>query len=126
MSLNSSMSNLSVSFRGNNEADLEQSLDIVFRELQENLNTTHCVVRSLAMSSEQDADYKEETKMSFQMNDCVDDMQTLFKELKTVVKQLVGKPPTDADKTWLKSFEIMHKQERADEKKRNCLEEIKE
>jgi hypothetical protein len=84
----------SVSYCGS-EIPLEQALDACFLDLQGFMNNLHCHVRELASMPEQDDDFMLELAKGLVINDTIDDMSDLFKELKSVVKQIIGNPPTE-------------------------------
>jgi hypothetical protein len=85
------MSDMSVSYCGT-EIPLADALDQVFTELQGTLNSLHCYTRELGMSAEQDNDYLVDLDKTLQISDGVDEMTELFKELKSVAKQVLGAP----------------------------------
>jgi len=114
MSVCSNKSMMSVSYCGT-EMDLETALDECFRGLQENLNGAHSAVRSLAMMPEQDNDYSEMLKQTLQIHDLIDDMNSLFKELKLVTSQVIGSPHKD-EKVAMKKIVDDHKAARKKEK----------
>jgi hypothetical protein len=93
-SINSTCSSV-VSFRGTEEVDVSSALDILFAELQDNLNSCHCSVRQLAMSEERADSYMEAATHHFAIEDFVDLLLVLFKELKSVSKQVLGTCPKD-------------------------------
>ena len=97
----SMMSTMSVSVFGE-EVILEKAIDDIFIKIQDNINNTHCSVRNMCMDLERDNDFK----ISYEHHDTictyVDDLAMLFKELKSVSSQVLGKPDTTEDKQWLK------------------------
>ena len=94
MSVSSQASNMSVSYCGS-EIPLEQALDACFLDLQGFMNGLHCHVRELAAMSEQDDDFMVALAKGLVINDTIDNMSDLFKELKSVVKQIIGNPPSE-------------------------------
>ena len=104
------MSNMSVSYQGN-EIPLHEALDECFTELQGHLNHLHSYTRELAMMPEQDSEYEVELKQVLTIEDCIDEMSELFKELKSVTKQIIGKPPAEI-KDAMKKLVDDHKAER--------------
>ena len=84
----------SVSFRGE-EMDVSDALDLLFRDLQKNLNHCHCSVRQLAQCEERADTFMEAAEFDFQIQDYVDGLGVLFKELKQVSKDVLGKPPPE-------------------------------
>ena len=85
---------MSVSYCGS-EIPLEQALDACFLDLQGFMNGLHCHVRELAAMSEQDDDFMVALAKGLVINDTIDNMSDLFKELKSVVKQIIGNPPSE-------------------------------
>jgi len=84
-----------VSFRGEDEMDVGEALDVLFSEMQNNLNSCHCSVRQLAMSEERADTYMEAAEHHLAIGDYVDILVVLFKELKSVSKQVLGPCPKD-------------------------------
>lgn len=97
-----------VSFRGENGIDLEQALDQNIRELQRFLNSLQCSLRQINMGYEQDLEYADALKEADNCEECIDDMQYLFQELRDICYQLVGEPSDATEKAYLKA----HKAER--------------
>ena len=115
------MSNMSVSFCGN-EIPLADALDECFVELQGHLNHLHSYTRELAMMGDQDNDYEVELKQVLTIDDCIDEMSELFKDLKSVTKQIIGKPPAEI-KDAMKKLVEDHKAERKRIKEREKEEQ---
>jgi vacuolar-type H+-ATPase subunit I/STV1 len=126
-SIGSSMSMMSISHRGE-EVDLEKALDEIFKDLQTNLNHTHCKMREIAMLEDQgDDDFKQVSEMCWSVEDNIIEMNDLFTELKDVLKQIRGKTPV-AEKDWFKMKTDQRKNEykESKSKKKDNLNEIKE
>jgi hypothetical protein len=83
-----------VSFRGE-EIDVSDALDMLFKDLQENLNHCHCSVRQLAQCEERADTFLEAAQFDFEIQDYVEGLTVLFKELKQVSKDVLGKPPPE-------------------------------
>jgi hypothetical protein len=96
------MSTMSVSVFGEDDVVLEVAIDDIFKQLQTSLNDAHCEVRSMCMDLDRDGDFKISYEHDSKIQDYVDDLTGLFKELKSVSKQVLGKPDNDEDKQWLK------------------------
>ena len=94
MSISSQMSSMSVSYCGS-EIPIEQALDECFTELIQYQNHLHCYVRELCMMQEQDNDYIEGLNKVLTIHDTIDQTSDLFKELKSVCSQVLGKPPKE-------------------------------
>jgi hypothetical protein len=84
----------SVSFRGE-EIDVSDALDMLFKDLQENLNHCHCSVRQLSQCEERADTFMEAAQFDFEIQDYVEGLTGLFKELKQVSKDVLGKPPPE-------------------------------
>ncbi len=104
MSINSQMSQMSVSYNGS-EVPLEAALDDCFKRLQASLNNTHMDTRALAMVAEQDADWTTACQYQVNITQYIDEMMMLFKELKKVVVQVRGKPANEEEKLILKQLQ---------------------
>ena len=129
MSVCSTKSSISVSYCGS-EMPLEQALDDVFQKLQQHLNAAHCAVRSMAMSEDQsmdeDDDFKDLVKYNDIIQDDTDGMIELFKDLKSISKQVLGKPPNPDMKAWYVYHQSQNKEEKRLEKEREKLAKITE
>ena len=120
---------MSVSYCGS-EMPLAKALDDVFQKLQQHLSDAHCAVRSMSMLEEQsideDSDFKEATKYDNVIQDDVNGMISLFKDLKSISKQVLGKPPNPDMKAWYAHNQTQRKQEAQLEKEREKLATIEE
>ena len=117
-SIASDATSISVSFCGE-EMPLEQAIDTVYKDLQNSLNFCHCSTRELNMMAEKDdTEFQVIMKNAFAIDDFIDEMSDLFKELKLVVKQVVGKPQNDDEKEWLKKQKESRKEKKRIEKLR--------
>ena len=83
-----------VSFRGDDEVDLESCLDTLYQDIQKNLNYSQNSIRTLARGCD-DIDFLENAKIHFELLDYVECLEELFSELKDVSKQVLGKPEAD-------------------------------
>jgi hypothetical protein len=129
MSVSSAKSSMSVSYCGS-EIALEDALDDVFQKLQQHLNDAHCAVRSMSMLEEQsmdeDSDFQDCTKYDDVIQDDIDGMIALFKDLKSISKQVLGKPPNPDMKLWYTHHQTQRKEEARIEKAREKLAKIEE
>jgi hypothetical protein len=107
MSISSQMSSMSVSYCGT-EVPLSEALDEVFTELQGFMNHLHCYTRELAMGEDRNEEYEVGLKQVLVIEDTINSMGDLFKELKAVVKQIIGVPPKD-QKEAMKKIVDAHK-----------------
>ena len=107
MSICSNASSM-VSYAGS-EMPLDEAIDDIYKELQRSLNDSQVALRSLSMLQEQDNDFKESVELSDQIFDDIVDMMVLFKELKSVCRQVVNKPSTDEEKNWFQAHTTQRK-----------------
>ena len=91
-----------VSFRGEDEVDLDTCLNDLYSEIQQQLNYSQCSIRQLAACPEQDDDYLEAVKIYFQLDDYVESLVGLFKELQGVSKQCLGTCPKEYKNEYVK------------------------
>jgi hypothetical protein len=101
-----------VSFRGDSEADFEESCNLLFREVQQNLNSIHSTIRNLAMSEDRNDTFQETCNIHFQIVDYIETLYETFDELNGISKQIVGKPQNDEEKTYLKDLIEKRKQDK--------------
>ena len=102
MSVTSSvMSTMSVSINGQ-EVVLETALDKTFADLQKVLNNLHSDTRECCMVLDQDCDFETMVGKGDEVNDGIDEMSGLFKDLKSIIKQVMLKPEGQEEKKWLK------------------------
>jgi hypothetical protein len=83
------LSTMSVSVFGE-EIILEQALDSIFKKLQTSLNDCHSQTREMAMDLDRDGDFKISYEHDSKIQEYVDGLAGLFKELKSVSKQSHG------------------------------------
>jgi hypothetical protein len=103
MSVCSNASDISVSINGY-EIPVDIAIDDTFKGIQRSVNDSQCTLRSLIQLIEQDKDYKTSLEYSFEILDHIDTMNMLFKDLKTIVKQVQIKPQDNEEKEILKQF----------------------
>ncbi len=89
------LSQMSVDFQGQTDIPLEQALDEVFTQLQQYINGTHCYTREFVAMFDQDNEYTEEFKKMLEIYENIDGVADLFAELKSVLKQCLGKPTAE-------------------------------
>ena len=127
MSTSSMQSDITVSAFGQ-EMSVGDALDKVFEGLQTFLNECHTSTRTLAMVGEQDADFQACCRHADEIEDAVNEMGDLFKELKSCVKQLRGKPEGEGEKQWYRKHSAQRKldliQKKEDAKKEPEAEEL--
>ncbi len=132
MSVSSAISDLSVSYFGQ-EVNLEEALDTTFKQIQTFVNDCHCSVRTLAMVPEQDDDYMVALDLYHEIVVAIEGMTSLMGELKSISKQVLGKPPTELKQEVAKRVldfkqrQLQIKvQAKADKANKPSLDEIKE
>ena len=91
----SQMSGMTVSAFGDNEMDLEEALDHVFVDLQTFVNGTHCGVRELSMCEDRNDTFIEASKLWRVIDRDITGALYLFKELKSITKQILGNAPPE-------------------------------
>ena len=122
MSISSNGSQMSVSYYGE-EKDFDDMCDECFRDLQSYMNDIHSKVRQLAIIPEQDNNYMVGVDCYLQIQNGIDGISSLMKELKSVSKQVLGKPPTelkDQVKAKMDAYKLEKKMQT------NSLDDVKE
>jgi hypothetical protein len=94
-SICSTMSSMTVSAFGQDDMDLEAALDHVFIDLQTFVNGCHCEVRGLAMCEDRADTYIEAAKLWRELDRDITGALFLFKELRSITKQLLGSCPKE-------------------------------
>ena len=84
-----------VSFRGDDDVDLDTALRELYQDLQNNLNQTQCSIRTLSLCEERSDTFLEAVDIKFQLDDFIDVLMELFDELKDVSKQCLGICPKE-------------------------------
>jgi hypothetical protein len=111
-----------VSFRGDDEADFEESCDELFRETQNSINSIHMTIRTLAMSEDRCDTYEEKLKIHHEIVDYIETVNSSFIELSKLSFQIVGKPRTDEEKLHYKKVIEERKQAKQRLKEQEKLE----
>lgn len=109
MSVSSAMSGMSVSMHGE-EVSLEDAVNDCFKSIQGHINNTQNHICGLATADER-GDFRYSYELQCKINYSLAEMLILFKDLKSIVKQIKLKPETDEDKEWVTSFDIDFKKE---------------
>jgi hypothetical protein len=115
------MSEMSISMHGE-ETNLVEAIDTVFRDLQHHLNSSQCTLRNLSMCNERSDEFQVSHKYCVEIDQDLSEMLLLFKDLKSIVKQIKLKPENDEEKTWLNEFELTRKLEKEEEKRIEVIE----
>lgn len=116
MSISSNTSTLSVSINGA-EVDFDDACDQIFVDLQTRLNECQCALRVMAGVIEQDNDLDESCKIGNEILHNTYGMTLLFKDLGSIVKQIVVKPSGDEEKKIVKDYSEKLKVRNAELKK---------
>ena len=90
----SSSSMMSVSVFGE-EMTLNNAMDQVFKEIQSRINNCHCSIREMSMMDDRNEPYIESLKIHCDVDEFITELGALFKELKSVSKQVLGKCPKE-------------------------------
>jgi hypothetical protein len=115
------MSEMSISMHGE-ETNLVEAIDVVFRDLQHHLNSSQCNLRNLAQCNERSDEFEVSHRYCCSIDDDVSEMLMLFKDLKSIVKQIKLKPESPEEKTWLEEFELTRKLEKEEQKRIEVIE----
>ena len=115
MSVSSNGSCMSVTFQ-NDDVPLEECLDEIFMSLQGFLNTLHMDTRTMSQLDDRNEDYEFQLNHILKIGDIIDDMSDLFRELKAVSRQVIGKPPKGEEiamKKLVEDHKLARKMEKA-------------
>ena len=104
MSISSAMSGLSVSMNGE-ECSLEEAVTSTFKNIQTHINNTENNICGLAVADDR-GDFRYSYELQKKIEFSLSELLLLFKDLKSIVKQIKLKPTNDADRDWIKSFDI--------------------
>ena len=121
MSVCSQMSEMSVSMHGE-ETNLVEAIDTVFRDLQHHLNSSQCNLRNLAQCNERADEFQVSHRYCVEIDQDVSEMLNLFKDLKSIVKQIKLKPESPEEVEWLKEFELTRKLEKQEQTRIDVIE----
>jgi len=98
MSRASNFSKVTVSYRGQDDQDLEKVLDQQFNELQDTINNSHYAIKLMAMDYDQDNSFNNRCETYFKLLQYFDLLEGLSKELRKICKDVMGKPQTNDEK----------------------------
>ena len=121
MSVCSQMSEMSISMHGD-DVNLVEAVDTVFRDLQQHLNSSQCNLRNLAQCGERNDEFQVSHKYCCSIDDDLSEMLLLFKDLKSIVKQIKLKPESPEEVEWLKEFELTRKLEKQEQTRIDTIE----
>ena len=115
MSVSSAMSGMSVSIHGE-EMPLDQAIEETFKQLQTHLNNTQTNLIQLSMTEDRGEGFKYSYEMQKKVEWSISEMTLLFKDLKSITKQVKLSPTTDEEKQWKLSFDINFQKECEEQK----------
>ena len=121
MSVCSQMSEISISIHGE-DVNLIEAIDTVFRDLQQHINSSQCNLRNLAQCGERNDEFQVSHKYCCSIDDDLSEMLLLFKDLKSIVKQIKLKPESPEEVEWLKEFELTRKLEKQEQTRIDTIE----
>ena len=87
------MSEISVSYNGEDDVPLEDAVDDVFKQIQEHINMIHIQLRQLCMADDRNEDFLECLKYHESLSEHMNEGSTLFKSVIKISKQLLPKKP---------------------------------
>lgn len=105
MSIMSNMSDVSVVLNGE-EIDIDTAINDTYRDIQGYLNTTQSQLRNLAQVGERSETFRYSHELCTNIDANIKEILELFKDLKSVVKQIKLKPADQSDKDWQTNFDI--------------------
>ena len=100
-SIGSDMSQVSVSYNGEDDMPLDEAVDMIFSEIQTHINEIHVQLRMLCQSEDRADTYDEALEYHEALSEHVKDACTVLKDVIKVSKQLLPKKP----KGWVKANE---------------------
>ena len=110
MSVMSNMSDVSVVLNGQ-EVDIDTAINDTYRDIQGYLNTTQSQLRNLAQVEERAETFFYSHELCTNIDHNIKEILELFKDLKSIVKQVKLKPTSEGDKQWQTNFDIQFKNE---------------
>ena len=108
MSIKSNMSDLSVVLNGE-EVNIDDAINDTYREIQSHLNTTQSQLRNLAQVEERSETFRYSHELCTNIDYNIKQILELFKDLKSIVKQVKLRPADQSDKDWQTNFDIQFK-----------------
>ena len=99
------------------ECELEAATDLIFKELQNTLNQTHCSIRELLQIEERNDTFLEAAEIHHDIADYSQGFAELMKELSKVSSQVLGKCPKELKsdyKAMLESRAIVKAEKKAE------------
>jgi hypothetical protein len=101
------MSGMSVKMNGE-EVALDAAVDDCFKSIQSHLNNTQNHICGLATADDR-GDFRYSYELQCKINYSLSEMMLLFKDLKSIVKQIKLTPASDEDREWVTSYDIEFK-----------------
>lgn len=106
MSVSSAMSGMSLQSRAGEEVNLDDLMTQTFKDIQGHLNNVHCQICTLAQVEDRGETYQYAYPIQKEIEYSITVMTDLFKELKSITKQLKLSPTTPQEREWKASFDI--------------------
>ena len=110
MSVSSNMSDVSVILNGQ-EVNIDDAINDSYRDIQGYLNTTQSQLRNLAQVEERSETFRYSHELCTNIDYNIKEILELFKDLKSIVKQVRLKPTTPEEKEWQTAYDIQFKNE---------------
>jgi hypothetical protein len=92
-SICSEASNVSVSYKGDDDMPLNDAVDMIFKDIQTHINDIHVNLRQLVMADDRNEDYDECLEYHEALTEHVRDACMVFKDVIKVSRQLLPKKP---------------------------------
>jgi len=101
----SNLSDTSVILNGE-EIDVDSAINDTYRDIQGYLNTTQSQLRALAQAEDRSEGFRYSHHLCMTIDRNIKEILELFKDLKSIVKQVKLKPDGDDDRMWQAGFDI--------------------
>lgn len=102
------MSDVSVVLNGE-EIDIDSAINGTYRDIQGYLNTTQSQLRNLAQAEERSETFRYSHEICSNIDVNIKEILELFKDLKSMVKQIRLKPTSEEDKQWQIAYDTQFK-----------------
>ena len=105
------------------EMPLDQAIDDVFGLIQNNVNYCHSTIRQIGMSQERDEDYLVVGEFNWRLSCYVDELNSLFKDLKKISKSVLGTCPPELKVEYQQMLDRLKREREASIQREKQLEE---
>jgi len=102
---------------------LDQAIDDVFGLIQNNVNYCHSTIRQIAMADERDEDYLVVGEFNFKLGNYVDELKSLFVDLKKISKSVLGTCPPELKQEYQQMLDRLKREYTAEKEREKRLEE---